>query len=141
MSDMTDRELITGLGVVTSGNNISNNGAVNLGNDRISLLDTLGTKQVNGDYTGFSIKRSAGLNTLFGPVTMNNRVFVADQPTPSPIQYITRSFGGVSDNPPRGAILNKLYMATVFHIQNGPVVKSANQTMTLEYELTQEVES
>lgn len=141
LSDMTDRELITGLGTKTIGNDMSNSGAVNLGNDRISLLDTLGTKQANGNYTGFTIKRTAGVNTLFGPKVQNNRVFVAEQPTPSPIQFLTRSFGGVPDVPPRGAILNKLYQATVFHLENGPVVKNSTQTMTLEYEITQEVES
>lgn len=141
LSDMNDREVITGLGVKTDGNDMNNNGAVNLGNDRVCLLNTYGFKQANGTYTGLPIKRANTVGSLFGTEIMNNRVFVADQPTPSLVQYITRSFLGVSDNPPRGALLNKLYQATVFHLENGPVVKNATQTMTLEYEITQEVES
>ena len=140
LSDMTDREIVSGL-YVTVGNDQTNNGAVSLGNDRICLLNTYGFKKQNGDYLGLPVKRTTGYGSLFGSASMNTRIFVAEQPTPSPVQFITRNYLGVGDNPPRGAILNKLYQATVFHIQNGPVVKSASQTMSLEYEITQEVES
>lgn len=138
LSDMTDREIVNGLYVYV-GNQQTNNGAVNLGNDRICLLNTYGFKQVNGDYIGMDIKRVPG--SVFGWEVTSCRVFAAEQPTPSPVQFLTRNFLSPDDDPTRGAILNKLYQATVFHLENGPVVKSSTQTMTLEYEITQEVES
>ena len=139
LSDMSDREIVNGL-YVTVGNNQTNNGAVALGNDRICLLNTYGYKNQNGEYNGLPIKRTTGDDTLFGNAIMNTRVFAVEQPTDSPIQFFTRSCMGVTDDPPRGTVLNKLYMATVFHLET-PVVKGATQTMTLEYELTQEEES
>lgn len=139
LSNMSDQELIDDL-YVTVGNDQTNNGAVNLGNDRICLLNTYGYKKADGTYAGLPIKREDAVRTVFGPQDKNVRVFAAEQPTPSPIQFMTRSYYGFPDDPPRGAILNKLYMATVFHLENS-VTKSASQTMTLEYTLTQEEES
>ena len=139
LSNMSDQELIDDL-YVTVGNDQTNNGAVNLGNDRICLLNTYGYKKVDGTYAGLPIKREDAVSTVFGPQDKNVRVFAAEQPTPSPIQFLTRSYYGFPDDPPRGAVLNKLYMATVFHLENS-VTKSASQTMTLEYTLTQEEES
>lgn len=139
LSNMTDRELVSGL-YVTVGNDQTNNGAVALGNGRICLLNTYGYKNQNGEYMGLPIKRTTGNGTLFGTASMNTRIFAVEQPTESPIQFFTRNYLGVGDNPPRGTVLNKLYMATVFHLES-PVVKGASQTMTLEYELTQEEES
>ena len=139
LSNTADQELIDNL-YVTVGNDQTNNGAVNLGNDRICLLNTYGYKKGDGTYAGLPIKRENAVSTVFGPQDKNVRVFAAEQPTPSPIQFLTRSYYGVPDDPPRGAILNKLYMATVFHLENS-VTKSASQTMTLEYTLTQEEES
>ena len=139
LSNTADQELIDNL-YVTVGNDQTNNGAVNLGNDRICLLNTYGYKKGDGTYAGLPIKRENAVSTVFGPQDKNVRVFAAEQPTPSPIQFLTRSYYGVPDDPPRGAVLNKLYMATVFHLENS-VTKSASQTMTLEYTLTQEEES
>lgn len=140
LSDMTETELIDGL-YATVGNQQTNNGAVSLGNGRICLLNTYGTQAANGDYFGLPIKRDEAAGTVFGGSGQNARIYAAEQPTASLIQYMTRLKTGVTDEPPRGAILNKLYQATVYHIQNGPVVKTASQTMTLEYELIQEEES
>lgn len=143
LSNHSDVELITGLGSVVGQNSNGFAGALDLGNDRIFYCDNFAAKDENGEYKGFTVDRDAANGSLFGPRSPNMRIFACEQFTASPVQYMTRLKNGEyesNNEPPRGCILNKLYAATVYHLEQ-PVTKTANITMTVEYTITEEIES
>lgn len=141
LTDYTDVEMVDGLYPTTGANQWGIPGVVNLGNDRTLYGDKIATRDSSGNFKGFSCYRDNGADgSVFGPDDLNDRIFVCEQPTPSPVQYMTRTKNGTLEgdySPPRGCVLNKLYAATVYHLEQ-PVVKTASLTMTVEYTITQE---
>lgn len=133
LSDTTDQEIVKGLfDLYNRGNYASDNGQIALGNGRIMNSNSMAWADKNGDYKAQSV---AVNEDLFISNTRTVREYAAEQPTDSPVQFFTycnKDINGV-----RGCILNKLYQATAFHVENAPIVKNASMTMTLEYELTQ----
>lgn len=132
----SDQEVIKGFCNEISGNYITDLVQIDLGNGRIMNTQSMAWADSNGDYKGQSIDTDAG---LFISTMRTVRAYACSQPTDSPVQFYTycdKNASGV-----RGCILNKLYQATAFHIENGPVTKTASMTMTLEYDITQEEES
>ncbi len=138
LEDMTEQEIVKGLYDNASGNYSDAYSQIDLGNGRVMNCCSFAWPTDNG-YKGQLITK----NTDVYPV--NNRYHRAycAAPSNSPVQFFTlaafvpgepRGVDGV-----RGCILNKLYQATVYHLQT-PAVKTANLNMTVEYTLTQVVE-
>ena len=75
--------------------------------------------------------------TIFGTDYRSNRAYFASK-SDSLIQYATLVKTAGAGNI-RGAILNKMYQASVFRLTRA-VTKTVGQTMTVEYTITQEVE-
>ena len=113
---------------------------VNLGNGRMmypnayfeektpSTEGFLGTNNLSGD----DLVRNT---TLFGQPWRFNRIFTA-QRSDSLIQFFTKLRTNAQDTQLRGAVLNKMYQASVFRL-NTTVNKTSDQTMTVEYTITQ----
>ena len=93
-------------------------------------------KDSSGNYKGQEI--SADPAIVYDDMS-ENRGYCAAGPGDNPVQFMNWVNRTQQPDSIRGCILNKLYAATVFHIENGPVVKTSNLNMTLEYEITQEV--
>jgi len=139
LSDHSDMETVEGLGSVVGQNSNGFAGAFDLGNDRIFYCDNFAAKNSDGDYVGYEVHRDDTNGSALGVTSPNMRLFAIEQFQDSPIQYMTRLKNGTyeDDNaPPRGCMLNKLYAATVFHLETA-VTKTNALTMTVEYELTQ----
>ncbi len=132
-----------GCTIATQGANaISNNCHVDLGKERSMypgvIIEKLGASETRGgrSYTFYSepVTRE---NKIFGTDNNKNRTYVASTAS-SLIQFATRCTysgdGGVDQL--RGAILNKMYMASVFPLAM-PVAKTSATTMTVEYTVTQ----
>lgn len=137
LSDPSDQEIVQGFNKDNfSGNYGTDTVQINLGNGRIMNTHSMAWADSNGDYKGQAIDVN---RDLFMSDTNTVREYACAQLSDSPVQYFTycaKNASGV-----RGCILNKLYQATVFHIENGPLTKTASVTMTLEYDITQEEES
>lgn len=133
LSNTTDQEIVKGFyNNNSSGNYATNNVQIDLGNGRVMNSHSMAWVDSNGDYKGQDIALN---EDLFISISRTVREFSASQPTASPVQFFT--YCNKDGNGVRGCVLNKLYQATAFHVENGPVVKNAAMTMTLEYELTQ----
>lgn len=107
---------------------------INLGNNRLMNQDYYAWENEGGNHEGQKIH--CDRVNLFPSNISDTRQYSADQPTDNPVQYMTY-VGQNSTNYIRGCLLNKLYAATVYHLDLA-VTKNAAQTMTVEYTLTQE---
>lgn len=139
LSNHNDCEIVSGLYAGSGQNQYDLQGAADLGNGRICFCDCMAAVDANGDYKGFNIYRNANNGSLFGPTSPNMRAYLCEQYGQRPIQYITRLKNGTYEDakqPPRGCVLNKLYAATVYHLDQ-PVSKTAALTMTVEYSITE----
>lgn len=135
LSDNTDAEVVKGYARYASGNSDDFTGQINLGNGRVMNLDSMSWKNGDGECEGQGV---ALANDIFNTTWGNNKGYVATQPTNNPVQYCTHLVAGDSHyNGLRGCILNKLYQATVFPVEGGPVLKTAAMTMTVEYSIYQ----
>lgn len=136
LSDPTEFEVVKGfIDYQTSGfNDATNQGQIDLGNGRIMNNEYMAWKDNLGDYKAQEILRD---NTdLFPSDYKIVREYTADQPVKNPVQYMTYVSENTGSNM-RGVILNKLYAATVFHLEN-PITKTASQTMQVEYSIYQQ---
>jgi hypothetical protein len=117
-------------------NTRGNNFQIDLGKGRLMNSDAMVYINDSGAYKGIDIKYDSN---IFDKYAMQ-RFFVAKQATDNPVQFITcgGSLANVNKHE-RGCLLNKLYAATVFHLETS-VVKNSSQTMTVEYTLTHEEE-
>lgn len=138
LTNTNDKEVLKGLQGYYFLYEDNTNGQVDLGNGRVLNPESMAWKKADGTYTGQSVKRNAD---VFGSTYLTYREFCARMPGDNPIQFFVAVDADGDASGIRGCIINKLYSATVFHIENGPVVKTSNLNMTLEYEITQEVES
>jgi hypothetical protein len=131
LSDPNDQEIIKGFCDYASGNYSENIGQIDLGNGRILNRCSMAWADHNGDYKGQLIDTAAD---VFPYYFKTSRGYTAKQATNNPVQFFTLACNadGV-----RGCILNKLYAATVYHLEN-TAVKTSNLTMTVEYTITQE---
>jgi hypothetical protein len=132
LNTTSDQEIVKGFCNYYNGNYITDNVQIDLGNGRVMNGRSMAWADSNGDYKGQDIAENSD---LFISTYRTVREYAASQPTDSPVQFFT--YCNKNSNGVRGCILNKLYQATAFHVENGPVVKNASMTMTLEYELTQ----
>jgi hypothetical protein len=131
LSDPTDQEIVKGFYNNKSGNYSDNIGQIDLGNGRI--MNRCSMAWSDNGYKGQLITP----NTDVFPIYFRySRGYTAKQPSDSPVQFFTLASN--SDGV-RGCILNKLYQATVFHLET-PVIKTANLNMTVEYTVIQEVQ-
>lgn len=128
LSDPTDQEIVKGFYNNQSGNYSDNIGQIDLGNGRI--MNRCSMAWSDNGYKGQLITPNTDVFPLY---SRYSRGYSAKQPSDSPVQFFTLASN--SDGV-RGCILNKLYQATVFHLET-PVIKTANLTMTVEYTLTQ----
>jgi len=130
-------------------NNASNfSGHIDLGNDRsvfptiyVEKRATASTTPVYdcGDYPLLYDASTITRDTqIFGSDQQNNRTFVASSDNEL-IQFATSYRNGDGDKL-KGAILNKMYQASVFRLAQ-TVTKTSEQTMKVEYEIYQEEES
>ena len=115
----------------------SSQSQVNLGNGRVMNNEYMAWKNSSGVHIGQKIY--CDRTDLFRSNIADVRQYCADQPTVNPVQYMTY-VGENNSTCIRGCLLNKLYAATVFHLEES-VTKNASQTMTIEYTLTEEEES
>ena len=136
LSDPTEFEVVKGfIDYQTGGfNDATNQGQIDLGNGRLMNNEYMAWKDNLGDYKAQEILRD---NTdLFPSDYKVVREYTADQPVKNPVQYMTFVSENTGANM-RGVILNKLYAATVFHLEN-PITKTASQTMQVEYSIYQQ---
>lgn len=126
----TNQVLVDGFGEGNLGNTRYGNGQIYLGNGRLMNLSSMAFKKSDGTYAGEEIH-----NTDL-TAWVRERNFTAEQLTKSPVQFLTSAGQYADATYPRGCMLNKLYQATVFTLDNA-VTKSASQTMTVEYTITQ----
>lgn len=136
LTNTTDQEIIKGFYDIEYTFRSKDLLQVDLGNGRIMNMACMAWKDGSGDYKAQEI--SADASIVFDDY-YSNRGYCASVPGDIPVQFMAWVSPTQDPDAIRGCILNKLYAATVFHIENGPVVKSANLNMTLEYEITQEV--
>lgn len=137
LSNHNDMEIVNGLYMETGANYNGLSGAMDLGNDRIFYDNNYAAQDANGDYIGYEVKRDNAAGSVFGTGTIGCRVYACEQPTASPVQYLTYAgYGANTGTHPRGTVLNKLYAATVYTLSE-PVNKTANMTCTVEYSLIQ----
>lgn len=137
LSNHDDMEIVSGLYAVTGQNQYDLQGAADLGNGRICFCDNFAAQDANGDYIGYNIQRNSNNGSLFGPNSPQMRAYLCEQYGQRPVQYITRLINGTYEgakDPPRGCVLNKLYAATVYHLDQ-PVSKTAALTMSVEYSI------
>lgn len=132
LNTTSDQEIVKGFCNYYNGNYRTDNVQIDLGNGRVMNGRSMAWADSNGDYKGQDIAENSD---LFISTLRTVREYAASQPTDSPVQFFT--YCNKDSDGVRGCILNKLYQATAFHVENGPVVKNASMTMTLEYELTQ----
>lgn len=133
LSDSSDQEIIKKFYNNMQGNYSVDYSQIDLGNDRIMNPCSYAYKSGN-QYIGQEIARNMD---VYPTNNRQTRAYCAKMPSESPVQYFT-----YADNMDavRGCILNKLYQATVYHLET-PVVKTANLTMTVEYTITQVAEA
>jgi hypothetical protein len=135
LTNTNDKEIVKGLYGYYFLYDDDTNGQIELGNGRVLNPETIAWKDSSGDYKGQAVMRNTD---VFRSIYLTYREFCAKLPADNPIQFFVAVDADGSADGIRGCVLNKLYAATVFHIENGPVTKTANRTMTLEYEITQE---
>lgn len=123
-------------------NNLKSNGQVDLGNERFMYSETLVEKLAspesrNAKLFSYYCEPISRASTIFGTTNRMNRTYIAGT-AGSLIQFATRCTasgdGGVDQL--RGAILNKMYLASVFNLGT-PVAKTSSNTMTVVYTITQ----
>ncbi len=135
LSDPTDQECVVDFYDFQYDGVYEGYAQLNLGKGRIMNPRCLGWVDENGFYKAQDILFDS--TNIFLDTYVYTKGFVAEQPTDSPIQYFT--YVRPNADGVRGCILNKLYQATVFHLET-PVVKTASQTMTVDYTLIQQEE-
>lgn len=137
------------IGDCSGGNAESWTGYLDLGNERTMFPDIYIEKRAAAETFNDSAVPLGELQTLFcsdlvprtvqvfGTDWRANRTFAASTAN-SLVQFITNYRTG-SGNRLRGAVLNKMYQASVFRLTQA-VTKTIAQTMTVEYTITQEEE-
>ena len=135
LTNTNDQEIIKGFYDVSYNYRDADHMRIDLGNGRFMNTICMAWKDSSGNYKGQEI--SADPAIVYNDMS-ENRGYCAAGPGDNPVQFMSWVNRTQQPDSIRGCILNKLYAATVFHIENGPVVKTANLNMTLEYEITQE---
>ena len=97
-----------------------------------TVLDNVGNSHTSNFYCD-PVPRT---NDLFGSDFRSNRLYVASK-NDSLVQFATLYKYGTSPARIKGAILNKMYQASVFRLTRA-VTKTMAQTMTVEYTILQE---
>ena len=116
------------------------NAHINLGNERTMgpgvMLERLATGESKYQKLfNFYAEEVTRETSVFGTDGRYNRTYFANS-SDSLIMYATRcTASGVGDNL-RGAVLNKMYQASVFNLA-APVAKTSANTMSVEYSITQ----
>ena len=151
LRNCVEKDYLDGSMQPSSGNYFDVTAHVDLGNDRTmfptSVIEKRAVKEqielpktasttVNEDswYYCDHVDRDTG---LFGTNQPAHRTFFAASANEL-IQYAVGVFSGT--NRIRGAVLNKMYCASVFALSDGGINKSSTQTMTIEYTIYQEEE-
>ena len=122
-------------------NAIKSNVLLNLGNERMMYPQTLIEKLASSESRllkvfSFYCESVTRETSIFGTDQNNNRTYIASTES-SLVQFATKcTYSGGSGDQLRGAILNKMYMASVFNLA-APVAKTSSNTMTVEYTVTQ----
>lgn len=105
---------------------------IDLGNGRVMNQDYMAWKNSSGSHEGQKVYHDTN---IFPSTVGDVREYSAEQPVANPVQYMTHVSTNTGAAQLRGCILNKLFAATVFHLENA-VTKNAMQTMTVSYTLT-----
>lgn len=115
-----------------------------LGNERLMLPDVFVEKKATETHSGvFTYKYYSDpltrQNQIFGSNWRFNRLFTASKEGEL-LHFVTLTVGnGTQGDKIRGAILNKMYQASVYRL-NSKVTKRNDQTMTVVYTLEQQEE-
>ena len=126
-----------------SGNDRACSSQIALGNGRsmfpTSLIEPLSSQEGAGPiYTNYRSRSITRDNSIFGTGFRNSRLYTS-QKSDSLIMFATLPIKNTSGDRLRGALLNKMYQASVYRL-NSVVEKQPGQTMTVEYTILQDAE-
>lgn len=139
LTNSNDQEIVKGFENIMVSNYRRDSVQIALGKGRVMNTSSMAWLGPDGKYKGQAIPVNLDLfkNTA---QSREVRQFVAANPTNNPVQFFT--YCASNSSAVRGCMLNKLYAATVYHVDSQePIIKNASTTMTVEYSLFEEVES
>jgi hypothetical protein len=141
----TIKDYVEELDIAYGDNSYNGTGNINLGNGRSMWLNHYVEKKASkdlilSDLDSWFYTKAMSFPEFFPNAWHTGRIFTASSVN-SLVQFCIVAGNGVQDwnKRIRGALLNKMYKASAFHLQDR-VIKTNTHIMTVEYTLTQEGE-